>query len=84
MPRKRKAGTSAYQFEMPDETHKEGADKSKKYGFNLAALMRMHYQEFIDRPIEDSMAMLRAFLDKQPPSPSPPTTKRKEAKKRDR
>lgn len=59
MPRTRKEGTSAYQFEMPEETHAAGSEKAKTYGFNLAALMRMHYEEFISRPIEDSMKMMR-------------------------
>jgi hypothetical protein len=77
MPRKRRDDQSAYQFEMEAQLHTAGSEKARKYGFNLAALMRMHYEQFVDRPIEDSMRMLREYYESKQPTPKRASKRRK-------
>ena len=47
-----------YQFDMPVEMKRLGTEKARTYGINLATLFRIHWQQFIDRPIEDSLKMI--------------------------
>lgn len=65
MPEKEDEATVPYQFELPVELHRRGTKKAAENGLAIAPFMRMAYEQFVERPIEDSMALLRKHNNPQ-------------------
>lgn len=65
MPRSEDSDNVPYQFELPRETHAKGMQKASDNGLDVAPFMRMAFEEFADRPIEESMRMLREHKDRK-------------------
>jgi hypothetical protein len=67
MPENRDGAKKPYQFEIPTALKDKAVRKAKMNGFSIAELMRMHIAEFVDRPIEQSVEMLRNFNQRNRP-----------------
>jgi len=65
MPRERKEGIVPYQFDLDEDLHRRGTELANQNGVSIAQFMRMAYEEFVNRPIEQSMKLLREHKSRQ-------------------
>lgn len=47
-----------YQFWMPDDLHAEAMEKSGSAGLDLSTFMRVAVEQFVNRPLAESVALL--------------------------
>lgn len=50
--------SSPYQFYMPERLKKRGLKKAQAHGVHISKFMQMAWEQFVDRPIEDSIRRL--------------------------
>lgn len=50
---------SPYQFFLPADLKEQGIRKSEENGVPIAQFMKMAWEQFVDRPIEESMKLLQ-------------------------
>lgn len=49
-----------YQFWMSKKVHKKAMEKIGPSGYDLSSLMRMAVEQFVERPLAESIDMLEA------------------------
>lgn len=60
-----KVRVKPYQFYLPSRIHAQGIRKAEENEIAIAPFMKMAWEQFIDKPIEELMRMLKAHKRKQ-------------------
>lgn len=54
-----------FQFEVPVEMHRRVTEKARENGLSIAPFMRAAFDQFAERPIEESMALLKKHNERK-------------------
>lgn len=69
--------TRPYQLYIPEALFRKGREKADINGIPIAPFLLMAYQNFVDRPIEESHKLLREFNEQKSAQATTPTVRKK-------
>lgn len=54
-----------YQFTVSERVRDAVMEKAKKSGFKIAPLMKVHFEQFLERPVSESLEIIEKHNNKK-------------------